>query len=93
MAAPVGVANSLLNVRRVRGNAAQEVGCGGGGDGEGAVGAFDGATSHIDRRAVPGADVQMDDTGGGADDIDDGVYGSDLVEVNLVNRHVVDLGL
>jgi hypothetical protein len=55
------------------------------------MGADDGAAADVDGRAVPGADVEMMDARAGGDDIDDGVHGADLVEVDVVDGDVVDL--
>ena len=91
----------FLEVGGVGGQAAEEVGGGGRGDGEVAVGAVDHAAADVERGAVPveglagigeGLLVEVVDAGGGGDDVDDGVDGSDLVEVDLVDGDVVDFG-
>lgn len=91
----------FFDVRGVGGKAAEEVGSGGGGDGEAAVGAVNHAAADVDgggeplygmagfgeRRGVEGVDA-----GGGGDDIDDGVDCSYFVEVNFFYADVVDFG-
>ena len=42
---------------------------------------------------MPCADVEMNDAGLGGDDIDDGIDGSDLMEVNVIDGDVVNLRL
>ena len=89
----------FLEVGGVGGEAAEEVGGGGRGDGEGAVGALDHAAADVERRAVPVRARrsreclrEVLDAGAGADDIDDGVDRADFVEVDLLDGDVVDFG-
>ena len=77
----------------VGGQAAQQVGGGGCGDGKGSVSADDGAAADVDGRAVPGADLQVVNARAGGDDVDDGVDGSNFVEVDVVDGNIVDFGL
>ena len=81
----------LLHVRRVGRHAAQQVRRGGRGHGEGAVRAHHHAAADVHRRAVPGADLQMMNARARRDDVDDGIHRADLVKVDLIDRHVVDL--
>ena len=82
----------FLDVGGVGGEAAQEVGRGGRGDGEGAVGTDDHAAADVDGRAVPGADLEVVDAGARGDNVYDCVHGSDFVEVDVVHGDVVDFG-
>ena len=77
---------------RVGRETAQEVGRGGRGNGEGAVGTDDHAAADVNGRAVPGADLEVVDAGAGGDDVYDCVYGTDFVEVDVVHGDVVDFG-
>lgn len=81
--------------------AAEQVGGRGRRNGEVAVGALDHAAAYVERRAVPneglaglGEGLRIEGVDGGApgDDVDDGVDGADLVEVDLVDGDVVDPG-
>ena len=55
--------------------------------------ALDGAAAGVERRAVPAVGGDGFDGDGGADDVNDGVFGADLVEVDGLGRAVVNLGL
>ena len=57
------------------------------------MGALDHAAADVDRGGVPCVDVEVVDAGGGADDVDDGIYSADFVEVNVVDGDVVDFRL
>ena len=72
--------------------AAQKVGCGGRRDREAAVGAVDHAAADVEGGAVPAVDGERVDAGAAGYDIDDGVDGADLVEVNFFDVDVVDFG-
>jgi hypothetical protein len=91
----------FFDVGGVRGEAAEEVGGGGRGDGEAAVGAVDHTAAYIERRAVPVDGLaglgeclgfESVDAGAGGYDVDDGVDRAYFVEVDLLDVYVVDFG-
>ncbi len=57
------------------------------------VGGLGPARSQRQRPGVESLDAQRLDPCADADDVDDGVDGADLVEVNALHRHAVDRGL
>ncbi len=92
IAAPVGVTKLGLDVDAVRRHAAQAAHRRGRGERQHAVARLDEAAPHRQRRPHDlGAEVR--NRGGRADDVDDRVHGADLVEVHLIERHLVDLRL
>ena len=62
-----------------------------GGDGKNAVLGFDGAAAHIERRADHGFDFEQIERDRGAHDIGDGIGRAHLVEVDLLDGHLMDL--
>ena len=56
------------------------------------MGALDGAAPHVEGRRDPTIDGEEFGSGGGADDVNDGVDGADFVEVNALNGDGVDGG-
>jgi hypothetical protein len=56
------------------------------------VGALDGAAADIEGCGNPAIDAEEFGPGGGADDVDDGVDGADLVEMNPLDGDGVDGG-
>jgi hypothetical protein len=54
--------------------------------------AEDGAAADVEGRGEPAVDGEGLGSGGGADDVDDGVDGTDLVEVDLFDGDGVDGG-
>jgi hypothetical protein len=56
------------------------------------VGAVDEAAADVHRRRVPAFDVERGETDGGAGDVDDGIYGADLMKMYLIQWHIVDGG-
>ena len=65
----------------------------GAGTGKRAVRNLDGAAPDVQRRRDDVVDAEPLHREHDADDVDDGVDGADFVQVNLVDRHVVDRGL
>ena len=63
------------------------------GDGQDAVRALYGAAADVERGAVPLIGCDGFDGDGRADDVDDGVFGADLVEVDGLGWTIVNLGL
>jgi hypothetical protein len=47
--------------------------------------AFDGAAANVEGRGEPAIDAENLSSGGGADDVDDGVDRAYLVEVDVLN--------
>ena len=90
---PGGGEQLLLDAGGVDGRAAEELGGGGRGDGQDAVSALDGASADVEGGAVPASGGDVLDGYGGADDIDDGIFGADLVEMDGLGGAVVNLGL
>ena len=82
----------FFDVRGVGGETAQEVGGGGSGDGEAAVGAVDHASADVEGGTEPLVDFQGVDACAGGYDVDDCVYCAYFVEVDFFNVDVVDFG-
>ena len=82
----------FFDVCGVGGEATQEVGGGGRGDGEAAVGAVDHASAYVEGRAEPLVDGEGVDACAGGYDVDDCIYCAYFVEVNFFDVDVVDLG-
>ncbi len=82
----------LFDMGGVGGESAEQVGGGGRGDGEAAVGAIDHAATDVERGGVPAVDVERVDSGAGGNDIDDGIDGADFVEVDFFDVDVMDFG-
>ena len=82
----------FFDVSGVDWEAAEQVGGGGRGYGETAVGAVDHATAYVERGREPLLDGEGVDARGDGDDVDDGVDGAYFVEVDLLDRDVVDFG-
>ena len=51
------------------------------------------ARAHVERRAEPARRAERLAAGGGADNVDDGVDGADLVEMHLLDGNGMDRGL
>ena len=82
----------FFDVGGVSGKAAKQVGSGGCGDGEAAMGAVNHAATDVEGRAVPLVYCEGVDSGGGGDDVDDCIDCAYFVEVNFFNGDVVDFG-
>ena len=76
----------------VDGRIAEERERGGRGNRQRAVRALDRAAADIERRGEPAIDAERFASGGGADDVDDGVDRADFVKVNFFDGHGVDRG-
>ncbi len=74
------------------GDAPEDFGRGGGGEGEFSVGALDRAGPFHGNGGGDLTDPEVMDAGGGADEIDDRVDGAHLVEVDGFDRDAVKLG-
>ncbi len=83
----------LLNAGGKDGRAAKKLNRGGGGDGQNAVGALDSAAAGVEGGAVPGSAAMCFDGNSRADDVDDGIFGADLVKVDRLGRTIVNFGL
>ncbi len=62
------------------------------GNGQDAVGHFCGAAADVKSRAGEGFDSENLEANAGADDVNDGVYGADFMEVDFFEWDVVDGG-
>ena len=82
----------FFDVGGVGGEAAEQVGGGGCGNGEASVGAVDHAATYVEGGAVPLLDTESVNAGGGGDDVDDCVDRAYFVEVNFFYGDVVDFG-
>lgn len=68
----------------------EEFGCGGRGHGHAAVCALNGAAADFEGGADDAVDLEEVPADGGSDDVDDGVYGSDFVEMDVFGGDAVD---
>ena len=82
----------FFDVGGVSGEAAKQVGSGGRGDGETAMGAVNHAATDVEGRAVPLVDCEGVNSGGCGDDVDDCINCAYFVEVNFFDGDVVDFG-
>ena len=93
IAAPVGVVSSPATRRRGQRNAPQQLGRGRRGNAAAAVGDLDEAGAGGHRRAHDRFDAQQVPADRRADDVGDRIDRADFVEVDLLDRRAVDLGL
>ena len=93
MAAPVGVVSSRADRRLGQRNAAEQLGGGRGRNAALAVGDPDPARAGRHRRGHDPLDAQQVPADRRADDVGDRVGRAHLVEVDLLDRRAVDLGL
>jgi hypothetical protein len=80
------------DINLAKGDAAEDFGGGGSGEREFPMSALDRAGSLHGRGGGDFADPEVMDAGGGTDEIDDGVHGAHLVEVDGLDRDAVELG-
>jgi hypothetical protein len=85
----------FLRSGREHGRAAKKFGGGGRGNGQDSVGAADGASSDVEGGAIPGVGGEELNGYGRADDVHDGVFRANLVEMNGLRGLIVNgaLGL
>ena len=83
----------LLDAGRKDGRALEKLDGGGCGNGQDAVSTLYRAGADVEGGAVPAIGGEGFDGDGRADDVDDGVLGADLVEVDGLGRAIVNLGL
>ena len=76
----------------VNGGIADESQGGRGGNGERAMGALDGAAADVEGRSDPAVHGEEFGSGGGANNVDDGVDGADFMEVDALDGHGVNGG-